>query len=220
MRPLYLLFPLLFSLTGCGDPLTQAINAHWPPISVDQQRQTAVGTTAQVLTALPEPNLAMAVKLSDIQTVLFSERLRKEGVTALKIEGDKQLVRLQIDFSRVFTQADAGDDSQAQQALATLRPEISGIVAAYVGVTAAVVTARSALPVLELRFLPALSTLKIHKVKFAATVDATIVAAAIVPLLNKYKDNITGELARAPFSMVTIPALASKPFDLSQNFRD
>jgi hypothetical protein len=110
MRIRGFVYACLFVLAGCGDPLTKVINDKWPPINVDQQRQAAIDTTAKALTTLTAPNIGVAVKLSDIRDVLFNEDMRKQGVVALKIDGDKQLVHLQIDFNRVFTQADAGDN--------------------------------------------------------------------------------------------------------------
>jgi hypothetical protein len=212
-------FATLFFLFGCGDSLTKFVNDKFPPISADQQRQTAIDTTAQALSKLTTPNIAMAVKLSEAQKALHSERLKKDGVSEVLIEGDKQLLHVRVKFDRKFSEEDAGEDKELRNVLATLKPEITGIITAYVGLSGALVAEGMPVPELEIRMLPALSGVKVEKIKLARKVDATKVGEILATIVNKYKNNITGELTRAPFSKITIPAMATKPLDPRKNFK-
>lgn len=63
------LMTLLF-LAGCGDSLTKVINAKFPPITVDEQRQAAINSTAQALTKLATPNIGVGVAMSDATAAL------------------------------------------------------------------------------------------------------------------------------------------------------
>jgi len=203
-------------LSGCGDPVTKLVNEKFPPINIDQQRQTAIDTTAEALSSLQFPNIAFSVQISDAEKALYTENLRKQGVTELKLSGDKQLVHIHVKFNKIFTEVDVSDNDHARKVLATLRPEISGRIDAYTGVSGAVVSGAVTVPELQLRLLPGLSRVEVEKIKVADKVDATQIGEALAVLLTKYRDNITGELVRAPFSQITVPAIANKPSELSQ----
>jgi hypothetical protein len=206
-------------LSGCGDPITKLINDKFPPINVDQQRQAAVDTTAQALSKLPTPNIAFALNLLDAEKALYTESLRKEGISDLRIRGADQLIHVHAKFSRKFSEADAGDNQDARNVLAMLRPEITGTIDAYTGVSGAVVSDVAPMPELQLRLLPGLSRVEVENIKLAEKADVTKVGELLAALLNKYRDNITGELTRAPFSRLSVPAVAEKPFDLTQSFK-
>lgn len=74
-------------------------------------------------------------------------------------------------------------------------------------------------PQLDLRLLPALSTVKVDKVRLLGEVDVTKVGELLARLLNQYKDNVSGELSRGAFTQVALPALAPAPIDLSKSFK-
>ena len=205
-------------LTGCSNPLKDILNKKWPPVSVDQQRQMAIESTAKALAGLPAPNIGVGVKLSDAKTVLLDDNLRKQGVTDVEVEGGRQLLKIQVKFSRQFTEVDAGDNENLRKLLISLKPDIAGAIVVYAGVTGGLSTAGPT-PVLELRVLPSVSSLAIDKIKVAEKVDATAVGEALAGLLDRYKDNVSGELSRAAFTRASVPALAPKPLDLSQSFK-
>lgn len=205
-------------LSGCSDPLKDLVNSKWPPISVEQQREAAIQSAAQTLAKLTMPNVAFGVLLSDAQKVALSEDLKKLGVSDVSLAGDKQLLSLSVKFSRAFTEVDAGDNADLRNLVATLRPEITGKIAIHAGFTSGLAT-QGATPTLELRVLPALAAITVDKIKLAEKVDVTKVGELLAALLNRYKDNVSGEVSRAPFTLVTIPALASGPVDVSKSFK-
>jgi hypothetical protein len=213
MRALFL--GLLLALSGCGKSLTTLVNAQFPPITVDQQRQSAIDTSADALTALAAPNLALGLVFSDVNKVVLTDDLKQAGVKKLNVSGDKQLVKIEADFDRQFDAADGGKSEDLVAALGTLKPAISGSVVLYAGLTGAVANSDSGTSVLNVRVLPALSTVKVDKLTVAGKFDETKAVDALVSLLTRYKDNISGELSRNPMTSVVVPALASKPYDLS-----
>src|SRR5262245_12407032 len=101
---------LCLVLTACGDPISDAVNKKWQPVSPQEQRQTAIDTAAMALRQLQAPNLAARVSLSDLQKALDSQALKKAGVTSLKIEGDDQLLLVSIEFDKQFTESDVEDN--------------------------------------------------------------------------------------------------------------
>lgn len=210
---------MVLVVSGCGDPITKLVNEKFPPINVDQQRQTAIDTTAQALSQLQTPNIALVVNLGDVEQALYTEKLRKDGVTEFKLSGADQLIHVRGKFTRKFSEADGGDNEDARKVLATLEPEITGRIDAYTSVTGGLVSDATPIPELQLRLLPGLSRLQVEKIKLAGKVDATKAGEVVAALLNRYRDNITGELTRAPFSRIAVPAVAAKPVDLSQSFK-
>ena len=72
----------LLLLTGCGDALTKMVNAKFPPITVDEQRQAAINSTAQALAKLATPNIGVGVSMSDATAALLTEQLKQQGVVA------------------------------------------------------------------------------------------------------------------------------------------
>ena len=128
----------LLLLTGCGDSLTKMVNAKFPPITVDEQRQAAINSTAQALAKLATPNIGVGVSMSDATAALLTEQLKKQGVVKLSLRGDEQLLRVSVDFARQFSKEDAGDNQAAIAALGALKPRIEGTITAYAGITGAI----------------------------------------------------------------------------------
>ena len=208
----------LVFLGGCGESLTQMVSAKFPPITVDEQRQVAINSTAEALAKLASPNIGIGLAMSDATAALLTEQLKKHGVVKLSLRGDEQLLRVSVDFARQFSKDDAGDNQVAIDALGALKPRIRGTITAYAGLTGAIAQAGTSGPELELRLLPALSSLHVEKIELADKVDITLVGTAIATVLNRFKDNISGELTRSPLTRVTLPLLSDKPFNLSDTF--
>jgi len=208
---------LLFALGGCSDPLTKLVNSKFPPITAEEQRTAAINSTADALAKVHVPSLGFGVSLPDATTGLFNDTLRKSGVTKLKLDGDKQLIRLELAFDRKFTEADAGDSKDLEKILGAVKPHIAGGLTIYAGLAGAVATG-SQFPQIELRFLPSISTVKVDKIELAQDYDVTAAGVAIAALLNKYRDNISGELTRSTLTRVTVPAMADKPVDFNKTF--
>lgn len=97
-------------MTACSDPLKTAVNANWPPVDVQQQRQTAINATAGALSHLVTPNLAIAIDLSDAEAALQTSELRSKGVSSVSLTGDEQLLVLDMIFDKTFEESEGGDD--------------------------------------------------------------------------------------------------------------
>lgn len=209
----------LFLLSGCGDPIAKLINEKFPPVNVEHQRQAAIDSTVVALELLQAPNVAISVAIHDLEMALNSEALHKQGITKLRIRGNRQLLEIHGEFNRTFTEADGGDNADTRKILSFARPEITGSIDAYVGITGAVTSETGRIPELQLRLLPGVSRVEVSDLKLAQKFDVTKLGEIIADVLTKYRDNITGELTRAPFTRMTIPAAADKSIDISRDFR-
>ncbi|MGZ8182306.1 MAG: hypothetical protein ACXWT1_10135 [Methylobacter sp.] len=206
-------------LTGCSDPITDLVNNKFPPVNIENQRQTSINTTAEALSLLQSPNIAVSILLSDAEKAINNDNLRKQGITDLKVSGDKQLVHIHAEFERKFTEDDAGDNEDTRKILKSLHPEISGSIDAFTGISGEVISDEATPSMLQLRLLPGLSNIKIKNVKLVEKVDSTKIGEVLANLLNKYRDNITGEFTRSPFSKMPVPVIADKPSDISQTLK-
>jgi hypothetical protein len=216
IKQLYVVLSVL-SLVGCSDPLTEFVNAKFPPISVEDQRIVAIRSTADALATVHVPSVGIGVSIADANAMALPESLTKEGITRLKIIGEKQLLRIEASFERTFEGKDAGSNADAAKILDSLKPKISGDLTIYAGITSGVATA-SPTPVIEFKLLPAISTVKVRELQVAGKSDVSVAGETIADLLNKFKDNISGEIARNPLTSVTIPAVMGAPVDLSKTF--
>jgi hypothetical protein len=210
----------LLALTGCADPITKLVNSRFPPVKPGEQRQKAIDTAADALKRLTAPTIALSVSMPEAQAALNNdERLREAGITSLALSGEMQLLLASAQFARRFSGADAGNDAELRQWLERLKPEVSGRVSVYSGITSAVQSDADGIPVVALRLLPGVSWLQVDELKLAdGKVDATQAAEKLVTVLSRYLQNVSGELARADFTRVTVPAVAPKPVRLPKMF--
>lgn len=216
---LFFITMLLVLLGGCGDPITKLVNERFPPVNVDEQRVKAIEATALALKSVYAANIAASVRMEDLEKALYSEDMKKSGVSKLKLEGDEQLVRVQVEFKRSFTETDAPDDEKLRNALKTLKPEVEGSIDFYFGIAGGVASiGPDGKPLLQLRLLPSLSRVEVSKLKVAEKIDATVAADWIAGLLTKYRDNISGWLTRDPMTAISLPVASPEPIDLSQSF--
>ena len=219
MNGKWLALAAVLMVQGCGDPITGAINERFPPINVDQQRQAAIETTATALSSLPTPNIAFSIALEDVRRAVSAEVLKKAGIAELALQGKDQLVHVTARFERTFTDTDAGDNADARQVLGALRPTIAGSLEVYAGVSGALANDNKSVPELEIRLLPGLSRVQVERITVAEKIDTTKAGEAIAYVLNKYRANVTGELSRASFTRITIPALAPEAINLSESIK-
>jgi hypothetical protein len=208
---------LLLSLGGCTDPLTKLVNSKFPPVTTEEQRAAAINTTADALARVHIASLGVGVSLPDASAAVFTDALRAQGITKLTLDGDKQLLRLTISFDRTFTEADAVENQDVAKLLRDGKPRLQGNLTIFAGLAGEVATPGSA-PIIELRLLPAVETINITKIELSKKYDVTLAGAAIVALLNKYKDNISGELTRSTLTHITVPAMADRPVDFNKTF--
>jgi hypothetical protein len=214
-----LVWVLLCVLAGCSkDPITEFVNKAFPPVNVDQQRQTAIDTNATALSRLGTPNLALGVNFEDAQKALFAGVLKQQGVTKFEISGDKELLKLRFVFDRMFTGKDAPkDDNALAEKLDKLKPHVVGEIATYAGLSGEVETTdQDGIPTFVLRVLPSISTVSVSKVELAEKLDISVVGQVLTALLTRYKENIPAVLARAKLTSVKIPALSDKPIDVAR----
>lgn len=211
-----LLFCIVLFISGCGKSLTTEINNRFPPVTVDQQRQSAIDTNATALDALLTPNLAIGLKFSDLNEFILSDDLKKSGVKKVQITGDQELMKIELSFDRQFDGSEGEKSPDLVSLLKSLKPSVSGSAVFYAGITGAVTTVHDGeIPNLDLRVLPVVSTIKVDKLTLAEKFDETKITDVLVSILNSYKDNLSGELTRNPATSVSVPALSNKPYDMS-----
>lgn len=213
------LFALLALLGGCGDPITRLINEKFPTVKVEDQRLKAIEATAVALKSIYAANIAASIRMADLEKALFTDEIKNAGVSKLTLEGDEQLVRVQVDFKRAFSESDAPDDEKLRTALKSLKPEVEGSIDFYFGIAGGVADAvPNGKPVLQLKLLPSLSRVDVSKLKVAEKIEATVAAEWVAQLLTKYRDNISGWLTKQPMTAISVPVAAPESIDLTQSF--
>lgn len=184
------------------DPIAELLNQKWQPISVDQQRQKAIDSSAAALKLFSSANVAAGI---DVKTIvaLVNPLVKAEGVEAIRVKGDQQLLHLEADFKRAFGPDDVPADFKGRDLVLAMKPSIQGTIALSLGIAGG--TPDQASPKLQLKILPAFNSLHIEKVALANKFDATSAADALVFLLNRYASNITAALNEAPILDVSLP---------------
>lgn len=199
-------------LTGCGsgNPITDALNKLFPPISADNQRQKAIESTATTLSAMGAPNVAAAFSLKDVEKLILSDELKGQGVTSIKLSGAEQLVEATVTFDKKFTEDDAAaaSDPKVAELIRRQKPNVVGAVTAYLGIVGAVAPSPGGDTKMTLSLLPWVSRIQIEKVVLAGELNVSSAGALVAAFLNSYRDNLASVLAKQPFSTVTIPSVA------------
>lgn len=195
-----------------GDNLRDIINAHWPPVTLEQQRQTAIDGALMALEAMPNPNIAVGVDAKTIETV-GSELLKGKGVTKLTVETDRQLLKVTAAFTLSLDPGDAGEDPQKRAWLERLKPQVIGRAELFLSATTAIITAPKR--ALQVKLLPAFKSLRVDKVTLAERYDVTAAGPLLASLLDTYADNIIGAITNAPILNAELPANLQDQFDPS-----
>jgi len=195
-------------LPGCGgEPVADALNKLFPPVSADDQRQKAIDSAAVTLGSMGSPNVAAAFSLKEVERLLLNDDLKAQGVKSIELSGSEQLIEATLTFEKKFTEADATADPSVAEVFKRLQPTLSGSVVAYLGLSAVPPSTGSDTK-MNFSLLPGVSRIHIEKVKLAGTLDLTSVGAAFAAFLSKYRDNLTGYLATQPFTTVSLPSVA------------
>jgi hypothetical protein len=205
-------------LSACSDPVTKLVNAKFPPVSAEQQRQVAIGSNTAAVSRLPTPNVGVSLNLKDASKYLLTDKLKDCGIKTLEVTGETELVHISVQFDHTFTADDVASDPGLAKIISTLRPEIAGRIDVYSGISGAVSPPGTAVPVLAIQLLPGLSGITIDKISVAGHANAASVVEPIVSALNEYRDNISGALSSQAFAQISIPALSSSPIDLAHSF--
>ncbi|MBI5262912.1 MAG: hypothetical protein HY852_13950 [Bradyrhizobium sp.] len=187
---------------GGGDPLAELLNSKWKPISVEQQQQKAIDSSAAILKMLPSANIAAGIDVKSIVNVA-GPLLRQEGVQAIRLKGSEQLLRLEADFRRAFGPNDLPPDSNYRDLVTATKPDIQGTIALSLGISGTASDGQSA--TLKLKLLPAFNNLHIEKVVLAKKADANAVGDAVSFLLNRYAETVTAALNDISILEVSIP---------------
>ncbi|SIO69143.1 hypothetical protein SAMN05444172_5426 [Burkholderia sp. GAS332] len=207
-------------LCGCSD-LRQAINSKFPPVDEDQQRMAAINSTATAFSAVTAPTVAAEIQLADVNTVLQKVDLStKFGVTGLSIVGDQQLLKITLAFHHRFVESDAGDNKTLQQFITTFKPDVSGSMVILAGLKNPDVNTINLanVPAMDLQLLPAISSLSLTDIKLLGEYKVDNIVQPLVDILNDFKGNISGAIARNKVSTISIPEVVTKPIDLSSSF--
>lgn len=244
MKRSRLLLLILVLLVACGtasylifrtDPVTAAINALFPPVTVSQQRDEAARTAVAALTAMGPANVAASLHLKDLENVVLNiPAVKALGFRNITASAEQQLVRVDLSFDRGFDGEDlaafqfrkpseqqpnrqkAADDTP-RKILNALKPRVAGGLTAYFGITSGVTSTQSSSGVIALKLLPAVTKITVQKVTLADDkIDITDAAKAIANLLNAYSENLTGYLSGLDVMNVRVPTGLIDPVDPSQ----
>lgn len=196
-----------------GDPLRAELDRHWPAVSAEQQRQTAINYAVAGLKVLPAANVAAGADTASIQAIAF-DQVKSKGVTKLDITTDRQLLKVTADFDITLKPEDLPQDATTQRSLvAALTPHVKGQVELYL--TAAASLAKSPQRTLQIKLLPALSRVQVYDVTVAGHYDIPAAGNVIALLLNRYADSLSSVLSGSPLLNVTLPATLQDDFDPS-----
>jgi hypothetical protein len=220
----------LFTLSGCDDPVSKYINAKFPPVSKENQRQLAIQTAADALERMHAPNIAASIYLPPLNNFLLNDELKSIGVHSISLSGDDQLIETTIQFKRRFTESDT-DNENLKKIFKLISPEFEGTIVGYMGITSASLNDAAA-PKLELRLLPGVTQVKITNIniptsmsrgmlfdliKNSFSISETIAGDLLTSFFGTYRDNINGILAKQPFTVVDIKQLSNQPNYLASN---
>jgi hypothetical protein len=191
------------------DPLQQALDSRWPPITADPLRQAAISSAASALKGLVAPNLAAGVDVATIQGIALEE-VKSKGVTKLTLATDRQLLRMTADFDLTLTTDDLPQESDMRSLIASLAPRVAGEVEFFLTAAASV----SAPPqrALRVKLLPAVYRVRIDKLTVKGSYDVAVAADAIKLVLDRYAGDLSGALSAIPFMNVTLPATLQDGF--------
>jgi len=168
---------------------------------------------------MKDANFGASIDLAVLEKVLKGDkRLPAIGVTAISLSSDQQLLRVQVEFNRTFSATDVDLDPSIEKIIDSARPNISGTISAYLGLTSDLSRGEEDNGLLKLKLLPIYDKVSVSKVTVAGSASGTPLVQAIVALLNRYADNVSGALASMPFTDIVVPPTLFGPRDLSRRF--
>jgi hypothetical protein len=192
--------------------LRDVINAHWPPVTPDRQRQTAIDAAFAALDAMSQPNLAVGTDVKTIEAI-GSEHLKGKGVTKLTLETDHQLFKVTAAFDVSLKPVEIDTDQQNREWVEKFKPHVVGRVELFLGAATTMVT--SPKRALQVKLLPAFKSIHVERIALADSYDVTAAGAILADLLNAYADNITGSFTNDPILNAELPVTLQDQFDPS-----
>ena len=210
-RILRFTFLLLFTflLTGCfEEKIKDLVDKQFPPVDAEQHRETAIATGTASLAAMASPDVAAVLRLDDIRSAIAStDALESVNISDIKVEGDRQILFIDIHVDGEFTSSMFGElDTEAARILDAARPKLVGVLRIGGSVTGTVAAESGSDLILNIKLLPLFREVHIEELTLAEKVDIAEPADFIARIINKFADNISGELSRADFATLTIPA--------------
>ncbi len=184
---------MLLVLDGCWsiDPLVDAINAQFPPVSEgDQRRRSLSGSAAELARLSAGPDIALTVPVSLLQAPILEAIPARFGVQRVSLSTAQQLLKVDVEFDSAEM---GGGISRA-----------SGTLVFHCGL-AVERTEASGGSTLLLALLPSLTELSLREVSTDQTGDTTALAVALSEVVAIFADNISGVLGEHELASLRVP---------------
>lgn len=205
------LLPLVLIFGGCTSPIEDYVNEKLPPVSIEENRKKATENFSKNLSALKIPTLAFQIDTKRASKLILTQELEEMGVTKLNITSDRQIVEANISFDVQL------DDHFDNADVKSWKPEIKGDIKVYLGVKLELDNKQSEIGI---SFLPGLSYINISSIKINNDFDVTLFGDLLVNLINKYADNISGELGRMDIMHINLPSEYTGKFRISDKLQN
>ena len=201
-----LLFLVIF-ISGCfDDPVKKYLDQKYPPVSVEEQQNQAITVLANSISNMEYPAISVGVSIEAIEEVIASEIQDDPSVVSFKLASQEQMITAKVELKKKFTQADWKDNEEINNILGSKEVIFEGIV--NIGLTITTQNIPTAdTRTLVLKALPHIHSVDVEKVQSDA-IGVEIIADALFFLLNRYVDNINGEISRLPLLQTEIPTEA------------
>jgi len=208
------LLSLSVGLSGCfEEKIKSLVDKEFPPIDIAQQRATAVELGQKALVNLRDASFVANFDMDDIRAGIELLELEKYNVTDLKVEPDQQMIFVDLAVDGVFdSKVVSGLEPDQAKILDLARPEIVGSLRFGVSIGS-----RNVDSSVLLKILPKFTEVKLEKLELLGTLDIEQPAGFITAVINKFSDNINGELTRADFTEIRFPTAPVKEIDFTSS---
>lgn len=210
------IFILVFclGLSGCfEEKIKSLVDKQFPPIDVAQQRATAVGLGQKALLNLRDASFVASFEMEDIRTGIELLELARYNISELKVEPDQQMIFVDLTVEGVFdSKVVTGLEPDQAEILDLAKPEIVGSLRFGLSIGTEIVEND-----VLLRVLPIFSEVKFEKLELLGSLDIARPAEFITAVINKFSDNISGELTRAEFTKIRFPTSPVKEIDFTSS---
>ncbi|UWQ25697.1 hypothetical protein K3553_04340 [Leisingera aquaemixtae] len=209
-----LLLCLCVGLSGCfEEKIKSLVDKEFPPIEIAQQRATAVELGQKALVNLRDASFVASFDMNDIRAAIELLELEHYNVTDIKVEADQQMILVDLSVGGVFdSKVVPGLELDQAELLDLARPEIVGSLRFGVSIGTEIVESD-----VLLRVLPIFSEVKFEKLELLGVLDIAKPAEFITAVVNKFSDNISGELTRAEFTKIRFPTSPVKEIDFTSS---
>jgi len=196
-----------------GNSVTDLVNAHWKPVSADEQRNKAIAAAFAQLPNVQSPNVAAGIDTASIAQIALM-KVKDLGVQSLTIHAKSQLLNFDVSFRRKLAASDLGNSTVALPK--DLSADVTGDLMFSVGIDAS--RPDVANHEIAMRALPVFSHLQISKLDISGSFDAKALADLIADALNRYANNVSGALNDLEILRVTVPTTPFDKEDISKSF--